>query len=409
MIKIRSGGCKKYLVLFLLFLLCACSGQSKLEKISDPQEYVNELAKQNYTSIYNSYVFEKSGKNGKVWTAPFAGIKSFKLPSEMSDAAGVIAASGGSETIPGLGLVTADVVYLSLSEAAYMELISTLSLASFYARSDASALQKYKQLADAYTSASSVLFSVYGIKGDKSVEDLRAQIRDVYVKYGGLAPVLAEAVVSGLSVYPAGKSGDYSFFLVQSGMQDEAAFKQQKDAGFYEEYRSLYGNIEKYPPLFTFQRPVGLTEVNLEGENISFETTDLDGNAVRSEDLFSPYKVTMINIWSTTCSVCLTEIPVLQEMNETYKAEGAQIVGLLYDGDDPGAAKEAKEFLSEYGITYLNLAANAELKNIFPTQSFPMTYYFDADGKMIGEPVIGADIKKYEEKLKENLSLVNTP
>ena len=192
-------------------------------------------------------------------------------------------------------------------------------------------------------------------------------------------------------------------------MQDEAAFKQQKDAGFYEEYRSLYGNIEKYPPLFTFQRPVGLTEVNLEGENISFETTDLDGNAVRSEDLFSPYKVTMINIWSTTCSVCLTEIPVLQEMNETYKAEGAQIVGLLYDGDDPGAAKEAKEFLSEYGITYLNLAANAELKNIFPTQSFPMTYYFDADGKMIGEPVIGADIKKYEEKLKENLSLVNTP
>ena len=33
-----------------------------------------------------------------------------------------------------------------------------------------------------------------------------------------------------------------------------------------------------------------------------------------------------------------------------------------------------------------------------------MTYYFDSEGEMIGEPVIGADLKKYEEKLKENLA-----
>ena len=111
----------------------------------------------------------------------------------------------------------------------------------------------------------------------------------------------------------------------------------------------------------------------------------------------------MINIWSTTCSVCLTEIPVLQKMSEKYHDDGAQIVGLLYDGDNPDAAKEAAGFLSEYNITYLNIAGNDELKKIFPTQSFPMTYYFDEDGKMIGEPVIGADLKKYEERLKEYL------
>lgn len=407
--KFRSDAYKKYLLLFLLFLLCSCSGQSKLEKITDPQEYVDELAKQNYTSIYNSYVFEKTDKSGKVWTAPFAGIKSFKLPSEMSETMGTIAASGGSETIPGFGLVAVDVVYLPLSKADYEQLISGLSLSAFYARSDASALQTYKQLAEVYSSASALLFSVYGIKGDRSADDLKTQIKDVFVKYGGLDPVLAAAVVSGWSAYPAGKSGDYSFFLIQSGMQEEDSFNSQENSGFYEEYKALYDNVEKYPSLFVFQRPLGLTEINLEGENISFETTDLDGNAVNSKELFSPYKVTMINIWSTTCSVCLTEIPVLQEMNEKYNAEGAQIIGLLYDGDDPEAAKEAKEFLTEYGISYLNLAANDTLKNIFPTQSFPMTYYFDSEGKMIGDPVIGADLKKYEEKLKENLSVVSLP
>ena len=111
----------------------------------------------------------------------------------------------------------------------------------------------------------------------------------------------------------------------------------------------------------------------------------------------------MINIWSTTCSVCLTEIPVLQQMNDKYKSDGGQIVGLLYDGDDPAAAQEAAEFLKEYGIQYENIIANDELKKIFPTQSFPMTYFFDSDGKMIGEPVIGADLGKYELRLKELL------
>lgn len=391
-------------LLILALLLCACSRQSKLDTITDPQEYVNALAEQGYSSVYNSLVFEKADKSGKVWTAPFAGIKSFKLPSEMSGAKGVIAASGGSESVPGSGLVTADVVYLAMNEIEYKQLITNLSIAAVYARSDPGALKTYQQLEAAYTAASSPLFSVYGMKGNGSADDLKALIKDIYVKYGGLDESLAMLATAMMAVYPAGSDGDYSFFLVQSGAPDAEKFGTDKKAAFYEEYEKLFRGIEKYPSAFKFRHPLGLTEVNLDGGAISFETTDLDGNPVKSAELFASHKVTMINIWSTTCSVCLTEIPVLQEMNEKYDAEGGQIVGLLYDGDDPEAAQEAKEFLTEYGISYLNISANEALKNIFSTQSFPMTYYFDSEGKMIGEPVIGADLKKYEEKLKENLA-----
>ena len=242
------------------------------------------------------------------------------------------------------------------------------------------------------------------MKGNASAEDIKTLIKDVYITYGGLDESLAAIVVGMMSFYPAGKSGDYSFYLVQSGIMSEEKFAEGKKPGFFEEYKTLFGNIEKYPSAFTFQRPLGLTEVNLNDERISFETTDLNGNTVKSGEFFAPYKVTMLNIWSTTCSVCLTEIPVLQEMNKQYQAEGAQIVGLLYDADNPDALKEAKNFLSEYGIDYINLAANDALKNIFPTQSFPMTYYFDSEGRMIGEPVIGANLKKYEKNLKEILA-----
>ena len=113
----------------------------------------------------------------------------------------------------------------------------------------------------------------------------------------------------------------------------------------------------------------------------------------------------MINIWSTTCSVCLTEIPVLEKMNQQYAEYGGQIVGLLYDGDEEIAAKEAKEFLNEYDISYSNIIANQQLKDYFPTQSFPMTYFFDENGNMIGNPVIGASIERYQAEMENLLTL----
>lgn len=392
-----------FIIIFCIFF-CSCSNdQQKQNAITDPQEYVNNLAQQGYTSVYNSFVFEKTDKNKKTWTAPFAGIKTFKIPVDMINAKGTIAAAGGSESIPGSGLVAVDVLYMAMTEAEYKQTVGNLALYSYYAGSDAGALQAYQQLAGAYTSSATPLFSVYGMKGQVSADELKSAIKDIYVKYAGMEESLAATAVSMMDIYPAGTINDYSFFLVQNGMQDKETFAASKNTDYYDEYQYLYNNSKKYTGAFTFQRPIGLTEVKIDNEGIIFETKDLKGNIVKSKDLFTAAKVTMINIWSTTCSVCLTEIPVLQQMNDKYKPEGGQIVGLLYDGDDPAAAQEAAEFLEEYGIEYTNITANDELKNIFPTQSFPMTYFFDSEGKMIGEPVIGADLEKYELRLKELL------
>ena len=46
----------------------------------------------------------------------------------------------------------------------------------------------------------------------------------------------------------------------------------------------------------------------LVGKTLSFETTDLDGNTVKSEDLFAQHELTMVNIWTTWCGPCKGEL-----------------------------------------------------------------------------------------------------
>jgi thiol-disulfide isomerase/thioredoxin len=52
---------------------------------------------------------------------------------------------------------------------------------------------------------------------------------------------------------------------------------------------------------------------------ISFETTDLAGNTVRSEDIFGENALTMVNLWGTYCGPCIGEMPDLEELNGRLK------------------------------------------------------------------------------------------
>jgi thiol-disulfide isomerase/thioredoxin len=51
------------------------------------------------------------------------------------------------------------------------------------------------------------------------------------------------------------------------------------------------------------------------GKDLRFETTDLDGNPVRSVELFAQHKVTMLNVWATWCGPCKGELQELGEIN----------------------------------------------------------------------------------------------
>ena len=297
-----------------------------------------------------------------------------------------------------------NILYHTLSEEDYDTMITGISVYSYYAQADASALEKYNSLANIYVSNFAQLCSIYAVSDNATEQEFREKIKNIYVKYGGANKAAAEKSVSSYTIIPAGTAADFSFYIVQTENDYGNAFSGNRNGDYREEFETLHKNIAEIIPNITFARPLGLTEINLDTNSIQFATTDLRGNPITSKDLFSGHKVTMLNIWSTTCSICYTEIPELQKMQAEFSEKGGQIAGLLYDGNDPELAKEAQQFLDEYGITYTNITANDELKSAFPTQSFPMTYFFNEKGEMIGEPVIGANLRQYREFMELYLS-----
>lgn len=143
-----------------------------------------------------------------------------------------------------------------------------------------------------------------------------------------------------------------------------------------------------------------------EGTAISFKTTDIDGNEVDSATLFAQNKVTMINIWATTCGPCINEMPELEELNKEFQQKGGAIIGIIDDvtTDNTTFLEDAKDIVKDTGVTYTNLRAWDGYYDQLPSVGTPTTYFVDSNGKIIGNPVLGAQLKVYAEKMDEYLS-----
>ena len=127
----------------------------------------------------------------------------------------------------------------------------------------------------------------------------------------------------------------------------------------------------------------------------SFEGKDLDGNEVKSDELFSVNAVTVVNFWFTTCSPCVGELSDLDALNQELAKKGGTLIGVntfTLDGDE-AAISEAKDVLAKKGATYQNVYFDSDgeagkfTANIF---AYPTTYVIDRDGNIVGEPIVGA-------------------
>ena len=89
----------------------------------------------------------------------------------------------------------------------------------------------------------------------------------------------------------------------------------------------------------------------------AFEGKDLDGNTVKSDELFSGNAVTVVNFWFTTCNPCVGELAELDALNKELAEKGGALIGVntfTLDGDEAAIA-EAKDVLAKKGATYQNV------------------------------------------------------
>ena len=132
-----------------------------------------------------------------------------------------------------------------------------------------------------------------------------------------------------------------------------------------------------------------------DGEHFSFTTKDVYGNAVSSKELFSENKITMINVWASWCGPCVGELGELQALSETLNEMGCGLIGILDDGDEAGGLRDGLALMDSNGITYPVVVSNAGIRSQLNLQYYPTTVFVDASGRMIGEPIIGAQVDAY--------------
>ena len=140
----------------------------------------------------------------------------------------------------------------------------------------------------------------------------------------------------------------------------------------------------------------------------AFEGKDLDGNTVKSDELFSGNAVTVVNFWFTTCNPCVGELAELDALNKELAEKGGSLIGVntfTLDGDE-AAISEAKDVLAKKGAAYQNVYFDSDgeagkfTTNIF---AYPTTYVVDRSGNIVGEPIVGAITEKKQAETLQKL------
>ena len=140
----------------------------------------------------------------------------------------------------------------------------------------------------------------------------------------------------------------------------------------------------------------------------AFEGKDLDGNTVKSDELFSGNAVTVVNFWFTTCNPCVGELSELESLHQELTKKGGGVIGInsFTLGGDEAAISEAKSVLSKKGVTYPNVYFPAQgeagkfVENVF---AYPTTYVVDRNGNIVGDPIVGAITDKSQMESLNNL------
>ena len=246
-------------------------------------------------------------------------------------------------------------------------------------------------------------------------KDLMAQENAILSKNTALWEKVFMAADKGMTMQEDGKNyGDFLLSTIESAKDQFTADELKLLQGEAEKIRDIEDKLtmleEKYPDIAQesidgdMSVPAGsdMTTPPDDGSMQkfpAFEGKDLDGNTVKSSELFSKNAVTVVNFWFTTCNPCVGELSELDALNKELAEKGGSLIGVntfTLDGDE-AAISEAKDVLAKKGATYQNVYFDSDgeagkfTTNIF---AYPTTYVIDRSGNIVGDPIVGAITEK---------------
>ena len=289
---------------------------------------------------------------------PYAGIR-FTPPEEYRNTRGQIVNEGASELIP--GITCAYWVYCAMTAEEVEAILSGSP--------------------DAGPAVAEPLFYVFVMSDGNTFDTLNS---------------LAGGQFSPDCVHDLGTVGEYSFCLYMEGPYEP--FTAYIDEEYAKEYTELAGMTEQVAAAFTCYEPLD-RYAGIIGKKVSFTTTDMDGNAVSSDELFARSDVTMVNIWASWCGPCARELPELEQIHLRLQEKGCGVIGLLGDRD----LDAARSLMNDSGVTYPVILAPDNFEDLFRIEAWPTTYFVGRDGTILAAPITGAYVDRYEAALSDLL------
>ena len=226
------------------------------------------------------------------------------------------------------------------------------------------------------------------------------------------------AADKGMAMLEDGKNyGDFLLDTIEDAKEQFTAQEYELLKKSSEEISNIENRLttieEKYPEVmqYSLDGDMSMTAPSDDGsiqKFPAFEGKDLDGNTVKSDELFSGNAVTVVNFWFTTCNPCVGELAELDALNKELAEKGGALIGVntfTLDGNET-AISEAKDVLAKKGATYQNVYFDSDgeagkfTTNIF---AYPTTYVVDRSGNIVGDPIVGAITEKSQAQALQTL------
>ena len=281
---------------------------------------------------------------------------------------GFLSLSGGEELGYASGIYNIDLLYVGMDMDEYKEIASKTELTQ----------EEQTKLQDAVW----YLFRVFCVSEGR---DFSAACTLLQEDYGiGLNEEYAEEIA---------KAGDYTFYRYN---EPTAEYREKIEPEFAEEYTALLKESDVMLEDARYTEPISPYAEYI-GKPFLFDTEDMDGNPVNSQELFSQHEITMVNFWTSWCPHCVEEMGEIEKINARLEEKDCAIIGMLCDGYTEGAKETAEKILEDTGATFLQLMPPDNLNSLFSVTAYPTSIFVNRNGEMIGEPIIGAQYWIYED------------
>ena len=128
---------------------------------------------------------------------------------------------------------------------------------------------------------------------------------------------------------------NYADFLANIIESNKDSFSEEEYATLSKDVETIRGIEEEIAKL---EKEIAASDSSGSSSNSAdaaavfqgFKGKDLDGNDV-DESLFAQNKVTVVNFWFSGCKPCVEELSKLNELNDTIKKMGGEVVGINTD------------------------------------------------------------------------------